>query len=40
VFVIDTDIEHTRMGGWWLSDENMRDVAASSVWMQFPIWVR
>ena len=25
--VIDTDIEHTRMGGWWLSDENMRDVA-------------
>ena len=27
VFVIDTDIEHTRMGGWWLSDENMRDVA-------------
>jgi ATP-dependent RNA circularization protein (DNA/RNA ligase family) len=28
VFVIDTDIEHTRMGGWWLSDENMRDVAS------------
>ena len=27
VFVIDTDIEHTRMGGWWLSDENTRDVA-------------
>jgi hypothetical protein len=27
VFVIDTDIEHTRMGGWWLNDENMRDVA-------------
>jgi len=26
--VIDTDIEHTRMGGWWLSDENMRDVAS------------
>ena len=26
VFVIDT--ENTRMGGWWLSDESMREVAS------------
>lgn len=26
VFVVDTNLENTKMGGWWLSQENVEDI--------------